>query len=154
MRFSTQLLLLQLACVTAVVAICTGVFVWIGVQQLRAEAETSALSIARTIAADSDVRADVAAISADPGTPTNASLRGGPLADLAKAAEAETDALFIVITDDHGIRLAHPDPALLGAVVSTDFCGRARGARDRGVGVGHARRIGPGESPCPRPRYR
>ena len=54
MRFSTQLLLLQLACVTAVVAICTGVFVWIGVQQLRAEAETSALSIARTIAADSD----------------------------------------------------------------------------------------------------
>ena len=59
MRFSTQLLLLQLACVTAVVAICTGVFVWIGVQQLRAQAETSALSIARTIAADSDVRADV-----------------------------------------------------------------------------------------------
>jgi len=121
MRFSTQLLLLQLACVTAVVAICTGVFVWIGVQQLRAEAETSALSIARTIAADSDVRSGVARISADPGTPTNAGLRGGPLAELATAAEAETDALFIVITDDHGIRLAHPDPALLGAVVSTDF---------------------------------
>ncbi|WP_457100195.1 ATP-binding protein [Microbacterium sp. P5_E9] len=121
MRFSTQLLLLQLACVTAVVAICTGVFVGIGVQQLRAEAESSALSIARTIAADSDVRSGVARISADPGTPTNASLRGGPLAELATAAEAETDALFIVITDDHGIRLAHPDPALLGAVVSTDF---------------------------------
>ena len=31
MRFSTQMLLLQLACVTAVVAICTGVFVGIGV---------------------------------------------------------------------------------------------------------------------------
>ena len=121
MRFSTQMLLLQLACVTAVVAICTGVFVWIGVQQLRAETETSALSIARTIAADSDVRAGVAGISADPGTPTNASLRGGPLADLATAAEAETGALFIVITDDHGIRLAHPDPNLLGKVVSTDF---------------------------------
>ncbi|WP_240694847.1 sensor histidine kinase [Cryobacterium sp. SO1] len=121
MRFSTQMLLLQLACVTVVVAICTGVFVGIGVQQLRAEAETSALSIARTVAADSDVRAGVAQASSDAGTPTNASLRGGPLSVLAAAAEANTGALFIVITDDHGIRLAHPDPQLLGAVVSTEF---------------------------------
>ncbi|ANP72238.1 sensor histidine kinase [Cryobacterium arcticum] len=121
MRFSTQMLLLQLACVTAIVAICTGVFVGIGVQQLRAEAETSALSIARTVAADSDVRAGVAQASADAGTPTNASLRGGPLSVLAAAAEANTGALFIVITDDHGIRLAHPDPTMLGEVVSTEF---------------------------------
>ncbi|WP_341476236.1 sensor histidine kinase [Cryobacterium zongtaii] len=121
MRFSTQMLLWQLACVTVIVAICTGVFVSIGVQQLRAEAETSALSIARTVAADSDVRADVALASADIGTPTNASLRGGPLSVLAAAAEANTGALFIVITDDHGIRLAHPDPQMLGAEVSTDF---------------------------------
>src|SRR6187431_50779 len=121
MRFSTQLLLLQLACVTAVVAICTGVFVWIGVQQLRAEAETSALSIARTVAADADVRAGVATISAEAGTPSNADLRGGPLALLAADTEQNTGALFIVITDDHGIRLAHPDPQLLGAEVSTGF---------------------------------
>jgi two-component system CitB family sensor kinase len=121
MRFSTQMLLLQLACVSIVVAICTGVFVGIGVQQLRAEAETSALSIARTVAADSDVRAGVARASADAGTPTNASLRGGALSELAASAEANTGALFIVITDDHGIRLAHPDPQLLGAVVSTGF---------------------------------
>ncbi|PRY68346.1 two-component system CitB family sensor kinase [Glaciihabitans tibetensis] len=121
MRFSTRMLLLQLACVTVVVAICTGVFVGIGVQQLRAEAATSALSIARTVAANSDVRAGVARASADSGTPTNASLRGGPLSALAAAAEANTGALFIVITDDHGIRLAHPDPQLLGAVVSTEF---------------------------------
>jgi two-component system CitB family sensor kinase len=107
--------------VAIVVALCTGVFVGIGVQQLRAEAETSALSIARTVAADSDVRAGVTRTSADPGTPTNASLRGGPLSDLAAAAEANTGALFIVITDDHGIRLAHPDPEMLGAVVSTEF---------------------------------
>jgi len=121
MRFSTHMLLLQLACVSVVVMICTGVFVGIGVQQLRAEAETSALSIARTVAADSDVRAGVANASADTGTPTNASLRGGELSALAAAAEANTGALFIVITDDHGIRLAHPDPRLLGAEVSTEF---------------------------------
>ena len=121
MRFSTQMLLLQLACVTAVVAVCTGVFVWIGVQQLRAEAESSALSIARTVAADADVRAGVARISGQPGTPRNADLRDGPLAALAAGAEENTGALFIVITDDHGIRLAHPDPELLGQVVSTGF---------------------------------
>ena len=108
MRFSTQMLLLQLACVSVVVVICTGVFVWIGVQQLRAEAETSALSIARTVAADSDVREGIARASADVGTPTNAELRAGPLSDLASAAESNTGALFIVITDDHGIRFAHP----------------------------------------------
>ena len=35
--------------------------------------------------------------------------------------ERNTGALFVVITDDHGIRLAHPDPQLLGEVVSTSF---------------------------------
>lgn len=120
-RFSTRMLLLQLACVAAVVAICTGVFVWLGVQQLRAEAQTSALSIARTVAADADVRTDVARFSADAGTPSNAELRGGALELLAASAEESTGALFIVITDDHGVRLAHPDSALLGEVVSTSF---------------------------------
>ena len=31
-----------------------------------------------------------------------------------------TGALFVVVTDDRGIRLAHPDPAQLGLLVSTD----------------------------------
>lgn len=127
MRFSTQMLLLQLACVTAVVAICTGVFIGIGVQQLRAEAETSALSIARTVAADTDVRSGVARISANPGTPSNASLRVGPLARIAAVAAAETGAFFVVITDDHGIRLAHPNPDRLGEVVSTGFASALAG---------------------------
>lgn len=121
MRFSTRMLVLQLACVAGVVAICTGVFVWLGVQQLRAEAESSALSIARTVAADADVRSRVARISADPGTPSADELRDGPLAVLAAETEKGTGALFVVITDDHGIRLAHPDAALLGQVVSTSF---------------------------------
>lgn len=120
-RFSTRMLLVQLACVAAVVAICTGVFVWLGVQQLREEAQTSALSIARTVAADADVREGVARFSEDAGTPSNADLRGGTLEALAASAEESTGALFVVITDDHGVRLAHPDLALLGEVVSTSF---------------------------------
>ncbi|MFE1663505.1 ATP-binding protein [Microbacterium sp. P02] len=121
MRFSTQLLLWQLASVIAVVGVCTAVFTWLGVQQLRAEAESASLSIARTVAADGDVRALVARYSADPGTPAADALRGGDLETLAAGVERSTGALFVVITDDHGIRLAHPDPARLGEEVSTSY---------------------------------
>ncbi|WP_447589388.1 ATP-binding protein [Microbacterium lacticum] len=121
MRFATRVVLVQLATVVTVVAVCVLVFVLLGVQQLRAEAETSALSIARTIAVDPQVRGEVADISADPGTPRGSELRGGDLQRLATAVTARTGTLFVVITDDHGIRLAHPDPALLGQQVSTDF---------------------------------
>lgn len=121
MRFATHLLLWQFACVIAVVAVCTGVFTWLGVQQLRAEAESSALGIARTVATDTDVRRAVEAISAEETVPSAEDLRTGELAALARDVEDATDALFVVITDDRGIRLAHPDPDRLGEVVSTSF---------------------------------
>ncbi|WP_194398884.1 MULTISPECIES: sensor histidine kinase [Microbacterium] len=121
MRFATRLLLVQLATVTAVVAVCALVFGWLGVRQLRAESEAAALNIARTVAEDPDVKSLIAAFSADPGTPDAADLRGGPLQQIAADVADRTDALFVVITDDHGIRLAHPTEALLGEVVSTPF---------------------------------
>ena len=40
--------------------------------------------------------------------------------DDAEAVRELTGALFVVVTDDHGIRLAHPDTAQLGLLVSTD----------------------------------
>jgi len=121
MRFATRLLLAQLATVAAVVAVCAVVFGWLGVRQLREESEAAALNIARTVAEDGDVKALVAEFSADPGTPDAADLRGGPLQAIAADVADRTDALFVVITDDHGIRLAHPTEALLGEVVSTPF---------------------------------
>ena len=75
MRFATRVLLLQLATVVAVVAMCTAVFAFLAVQQLRAESEASALNIARTVAEDPDVRRLVADYSSDPGTPDAAALR-------------------------------------------------------------------------------
>jgi len=121
MRFATRLLLVQLATVAAVVAVCALVFGWLGVRQLRAESEAAALNIARTVAEDSDVRSMVARFSANPGTPDAADLRDGPLQQIATGVADRTDALFVVITDDHGIRLAHPNQDLLGQVVSTPF---------------------------------
>jgi two-component system CitB family sensor kinase len=121
MRFATRLLLMQLATVTAVVAVCALVFGWLGVRQLREESEAAALNIARTVAEDPDVKSLVAEFSADPGTPDAAQLRTGALQQIAAAVADRTDALFVVITDDHGIRLAHPTADLLGQVVSTPF---------------------------------
>ncbi|CAD6008445.1 ATP-binding protein [Agreia sp. COWG] len=121
MRFSTRVVLLQTATAVAVVAVCAVVFLLLGIQQLRTEAETSALNIARTLAVDPQVRADVAELSADPGTPRAAQLRDGELQRLARAVTERTGTLFVVITDDHGIRLAHPDADVLGEPVSTDF---------------------------------
>ncbi|MGN7967531.1 ATP-binding protein [Microbacterium sp. 22179] len=121
MRFATRLLLVQLATVAAVVTVCTLVFGWLGVQQLRAESEATALNIARTLAEDPDVRQLVAEFSTDPGTPAAAALRDGPLQEISVDVADRTAALFVVITDDHGIRLAHPNQDLLGQVVSTPF---------------------------------
>ena len=121
MRFATRVLVLQLATVVAVVAVCTAVFAFLAIQQLRAEAGASALNIARTVAEDEDVRRLVAEYTADPGTPDASTLRDGDLQRLAAGVMERTDALFVVITDDHGIRLAHPDPTRLGEVVSTSF---------------------------------
>ncbi|REJ08398.1 sensor histidine kinase [Microbacterium bovistercoris] len=115
------MLLTQLVTVVAVVAVCSVVFGWISVQQLRASAEQSALNIARTLAEDPDVQRRVAFYSADPGTPSTADLRDDDLQRIAKDVTARTGALFVVITDDHGIRLAHPRPEQLGERVSTGY---------------------------------
>lgn len=121
MRFATRMLLLQLATVVTVVGMCSALFAVLAVGQLRAEAEASALSIARTLAQDPDVRALVTQYSADAGTPDAAPLRDGTLQQLAVDVADRTGALFVVITDDHGIRLAHPDPERLGEEVSTSY---------------------------------
>ncbi|WP_424935397.1 MULTISPECIES: sensor histidine kinase [Bacteria] len=121
LRLATRALLLQLGTVVLVVALCTGAHLLLAVQQLREEAESSALGIARTLAEDPQVRTAVAIASADPGTPRADGLRDGELQRIALAVAGRTGALFVVITDDHGIRLAHPDPARLGEEVSTPY---------------------------------
>ncbi|WP_217584457.1 ATP-binding protein [Microbacterium sp. GbtcB4] len=120
-RFATRALLLHLAAVALVVTLCTGVYLALAVQQLRAEAESTALGIARTLAEDAQVRAAVAAVSASDDEPDAEALRDGDLQQIATDVMARTGALFVVITDDEGIRLAHPLPSRIGEVVSTPF---------------------------------
>ncbi|WP_366821175.1 sensor histidine kinase [Microbacterium sp.] len=120
-RFATRALLLHLATVTLVVVLCTGVYLLLAVQQLRAEAESTALGIARTLAEDPQVRAEVARISASDQAPDAEALRDGDLQRISAGVTARTGALFVVITDDHGIRLAHPTPSRIGEEVSTPY---------------------------------
>jgi len=120
LRFSTQTLLLQLAVVLLVVLLSAAVHAWLTYDRVGSDAENQALTLARTVASDPEVRADVLAISEQPGTPPPSELLAGPLQSSAEAARTRTGALFVVITDETGIRLAHPDPQRLGGKVSTD----------------------------------
>ncbi|MCP8998888.1 Spo0B domain-containing protein [Pseudarthrobacter sp. RMG13] len=120
LRFSTQTLLLQLGVVLLVVLLSAAVHAWLTYDRVGREAETQALTLARAVAAEPSVQADVLAISAGAGTPPPAVLRAGPLMAAAEAIRSRTGALFVVITDETGLRLAHPDPDRLGEKVSTD----------------------------------
>ncbi|GAA3594266.1 sensor histidine kinase [Klugiella xanthotipulae] len=119
LRFATEVLLLQITVVVAIVTVSTAVFVTAGLHRLEDEAKATALAVAQSLAEDVDVRAQVATFSADPGTPSADDLLGGSLMEIARAVERRTGALFVVITDDHGIRLAHPNSSELGQPVST-----------------------------------
>jgi two-component system CitB family sensor kinase len=120
LRFSTQTLLLQLGVVLLVVLLSAAVHAWLTYDRVGREAESQALTLARAVASDPSVQADVLAISERPGTPPPSELRTGPLMGVAEGARIRTGALFVVITDETGLRLAHPDPERLGEKVSTD----------------------------------
>jgi len=105
----------------------TAIFAWSGVHSLAREAESAGLAIAQSIAEDPSVRSDVAAISERSGPLTLAELQRGPLVATAEAVRERTGALFVVITDDHGIRLTHPDPGSIGKPVSTSPDAALRG---------------------------
>lgn len=127
LRFATEVLILQLGVVLAIVAMSTVIYAWSGVQSLAREAESTALAIAQSVAEDPGVRVDVAAVSGSGKPIDKAELRRGPLVANAEAVRERTKALFVVITDDQGLRLAHPDPESLGEPVSTSPDAALRG---------------------------
>ncbi|MDQ0708110.1 two-component system CitB family sensor kinase [Arthrobacter woluwensis] len=120
LKFSTQTLLLQIAVVLLTVLLFALAFGTIMVERITQEAEQRALTLARTIASQPQVRQEVARISAATGTPPSTVLDRGPLESIAESARQRTSALFVVITDETGVRLAHPDPQRLAEKVSTD----------------------------------
>ncbi|MGW2663395.1 ATP-binding protein [Nocardia tengchongensis] len=122
-RLRTQILLLQIAVVGLTLGLAFGVFAYVSGDRLSGEYGQRALAIARTVASDPQVRAAVARYADSPlpaGPALRQELADGELEQIADSARLRTGALFVVITDDAGIRLAHPDPARLGEMVSTN----------------------------------
>ncbi|WP_245663555.1 ATP-binding protein [Nocardia inohanensis] len=122
-RLRTQIVLLQVVLVALTLGIAFGVFAYVGNQRLSGEYGQRALAVARTVASDPEVRAEVSRYSEATlvsGPDLTAELAAGEVQQIADAARGRTDALFVVITDDAGIRLAHPDRTRLGERVSTD----------------------------------
>ncbi|WP_439030792.1 ATP-binding protein [Gordonia terrae] len=118
MRLRTQVLLLQLAVIAVSLVVGFGLVIAGADDRVRDEYAQRALAIAQSVAADGEVRSEVAA---HPGTQVDAAeLLDGPLQRHAAAVRARTGALFVVIGNDRGIRLAHPEASELAKTVSTD----------------------------------
>ncbi|MFI7496061.1 ATP-binding protein [Kocuria sp. M4R2S49] len=142
--FLARMTLLHLAVVTLVVALCGGVYGWLTYERLGRDAEHQALSIARAVAATDDVRAGVAdLVEAGPEDLDPDVLARGSLQSSAEEVRRRTESLFVVITDDTGLRLSHPNPEQLGRPVSTDpteaLAGREVTSQERGT-LGHSAR--------------
>ncbi|UKF32139.1 sensor histidine kinase [Clavibacter phaseoli] len=118
--FARRTLVLQLLVVLVVVGIATVAYGLLSSSENREEAQATALAIARTAAEDPALRSAVTAETADPATASAADLADGPVQRTAEAVRGRTGALFVVVTDDRGLRLAHPDVSELGQRVSTD----------------------------------
>ncbi|WP_344858127.1 sensor histidine kinase [Amycolatopsis ultiminotia] len=108
MRFTRQVLLLQIGVVVLVVGLGVALVSSLLRSELTEQYGQRALAIAKSVAADPVVVAGAVARQ-----------QGGPLEDRSLAVGKATGALFVVITDDKQIRLAHPTPSEIGKQVST-----------------------------------
>lgn len=128
MRLRTQVLILQLSVITVSLGVGFGVVIAGADDRARAEYADRALAIARSVASDDALRT---AVAAQEGTRLDvAALRTAEPATLAAAVRARTGALFVVIANADGIRLAHPEASELGRRVSTDPTRVLSGAED------------------------
>lgn len=118
LRLATQILLLQLAVVALTLAIAFALLAVMYHGRLVAEYGNRSRDIARVLAAAPAVRAEVAGYDGE--VPPAAELAGGELQRVATQVREGTGVLFVVITNDRGIRLTHPNVGELGQPVSTD----------------------------------
>jgi two-component system CitB family sensor kinase len=122
-RLATQVLVLQVAVVTLTLGIAGGMLAFFSHDRLAAQYEDQSLDVARAIAFAPAVRADVTRYDTAPLSPSpalTAELADGQLQQLATEVQQRAGLLFVVIANDQGIRLSHPDRNELGKHVSTD----------------------------------
>ena len=107
MRLRTQVLLLQLAVIALSLGAGFGLVIAGADDRVRDEYAQRALAIAQSVASAPGVRQ---AVAAQAGTTLDpATLAAGVLQAEANAVARRTGALFVVIGNRDGIRLAHPE---------------------------------------------
>ncbi|MCX5400696.1 sensor histidine kinase [Streptomyces sp. NBC_00102] len=128
------MLLLQCAVVAVTLAAAFAAFAYSNEHRLDREYQSRALAVARTVASEPSVRRAAAEFSAADDRPgggaahtPRATLARGAAQTVAEEARIRTGSLFVVVTDDQGIRLAHPELSQLGRKVSTDPSGALAG---------------------------
>ena len=117
--FSGRMTGLVLASVSGTLVICLLAIVWLTALRIHDQAEQQALGIARSVASIPDVR-ELVAEQADLQTLDVQALAAGPLQITLEGVRERTGALFVIATEDRGLRLVHPNPDLIGQRVSTD----------------------------------
>lgn len=108
-RLATRALLAQVAVLLVILGSGFGLVAVMLRSELEQQYEQRALAVARAVAADPAVAAEVARHD-----------RSGDVQRRAEAVRRRSGVLFVVVADDHGIRYSHPEPARIGQRVSTD----------------------------------
>lgn len=114
---SRRVLTSQLAVIIVVLTLAAAIFSWLGIRNVTDTTETQALAIARTLATDRVVTQTATDASAKGSSPNAA--QTADVQKLAMQARERNSVDFVVVTDDRGLRLAHPEPSLIGKKVST-----------------------------------
>ncbi|NJC24075.1 two-component system CitB family sensor kinase [Arthrobacter pigmenti] len=109
MSLRSQLFLLQLLIVLVIVLVAGSVAVRMQEQQIRDAYQSRMVGVARSIAQLPSI------IDAFDDEDPSAVIQ--PIAELTTQATGVT---YVVVTDDVGIRYSHPNPAMIGQMVSTD----------------------------------
>ncbi|MFB2584849.1 sensor histidine kinase [Herbiconiux liukaitaii] len=126
-RFTQQVNRSIVLAMILVSLITTALFAATAVARLVQQTQESALRVAQTVAETPRVREAAEEESRRAVASTDAELVASDLDDYAREVEARTGALFVVITDDTGRRLAHPNPDEIGDPVSTSPDAALRG---------------------------
>ncbi|MGW3800436.1 sensor histidine kinase [Streptomyces clavifer] len=127
-RVFSQVLLMQLAIITGVTVLVTGLFLAPLSAQLDDQAMRRALAIAQSTAAQQQIA--VSLLTTEPAP-------GGPVQAAAERIRRSTGAEYVVVMDKRGVRWSHTDTDRIGEVVSTDpstaLAGRAVMEIDNGT---------------------
>ncbi|MGK5498639.1 ATP-binding protein [Streptomyces sp. URMC 125] len=137
-RVFSQVLLAQLAIVTGVTALATGLFLALFSDELDEQAMRRALAIARTTAAEPRFAEGVRTTPPSP---------GGPVQAAAERIRRASGAGYVVVMDRRGVRWSHPEPDRVGRRVSTDPSAALSGREVMEIDVGTLGRSARGKVP-------